>query len=195
GDWSPVKYPVAELTETVAYWDQVDAERDAALTAACTADRNGSDCRDLVRDALIAQDRLPGDFILNAGNGYAEAPIRNGEYGAENSGDPRLDAVAARERAHIVEYNSTENVLAPYEDIARSIARDQGLALIIGGGMTLAVPGGAGSRPVGGGTGGGAAPSSPDRRTEICDGPEDFVAGAGASSCRLPWFGILAWWE
>src|SRR5690606_15739905 len=74
GDWSPVKYPVAELTETVAYWDQVDAERDAALTAACTADRNGSDCRDLVRDALIAQDRLPGDFILNAGNGYAEAP-------------------------------------------------------------------------------------------------------------------------
>ncbi|MDP0929568.1 filamentous hemagglutinin N-terminal domain-containing protein, partial [Paracoccus onubensis] len=143
---------VAELTETVAYWDQVDAERDAALTGACTADRNGSDCRDLVRDALIAQDRLPGDFILNAGNGYAEAPIRYGEYGAENSGDPRLDAVAARERAHIVEYNSTENVLAPYEDIARSIARDQGLALIIGGGMTLAVPGGGGGKPAGGGT-------------------------------------------
>ncbi|WP_405048009.1 polymorphic toxin-type HINT domain-containing protein [Rhizobium miluonense] len=86
GDCSADK--VASLKDQVAYWDNLDTQRDTALKDACTANRTSPACVAAVTDALKAVEYLrdpasPENPSSMAPGGYADMEMRlvNGRFG------------------------------------------------------------------------------------------------------------------
>ncbi|NKM49390.1 filamentous hemagglutinin N-terminal domain-containing protein [Rhizobium leguminosarum bv. viciae] len=100
---------VATLQQQIGYWDQLDTQRDTALTGACDANPTGPACVAAITDALRAVEYLrdPADPMMNPSSvlpgGYTDLEMRlvDGRYGGLSNQE--LAAAVYAERIQTIE--------------------------------------------------------------------------------------------
>lgn len=100
---------VATLQQQIGYWDQLDTQRDTALTGACDANPTGPACVAAITDALRAVEYLrdPADPMMNPSSvlpgGYTDMEMRlvDGRYGGLSNQE--LAAAVYAERIQTIE--------------------------------------------------------------------------------------------
>ncbi|WP_207106127.1 DUF6862 domain-containing protein, partial [Rhizobium sp. CFBP 13717] len=97
------------LKEQVAYWDDLDAQRNLALTTACDADASGPACVSALQDALMSIGYIPkvggplGIFGGTEYNGYQELQQRLSNGGFANPETQKLAEAVLAGRLQTIE--------------------------------------------------------------------------------------------